>query len=91
MGAAHPYSFVHFSKENRSRYNAFVSSEPDLSVSESIGTYVPRNPEATVLYGAVASHLESFLARQQERERPVPRFVERELRAFLECGILAYG
>ena len=37
------------------------------------------------------SELESFLARAHARERPVPRFVEREFRAFLGCGILAYG
>jgi hypothetical protein len=39
----------------------------------------------------VAEQLETFLARQRERDRLVPRFVERELRSFLECGILAYG
>jgi len=39
----------------------------------------------------VQSELETFLARAQERERPVPRFVERELRSFLRCGILAHG
>ncbi len=39
----------------------------------------------------VREHLETFLARARERERPVPRFVERELRAFLACGILAHG
>jgi len=33
--------------------------------------------------------METFLAR--ERDRPLPRFVEREFRAFLECGILAHG
>jgi hypothetical protein len=35
--------------------------------------------------------LETFLARAQARERPMPRFVERELRGFLRCGILAHG
>jgi len=39
----------------------------------------------------VQAELESFLADAQVRERPVPRFVERELRAFLACGILAHG
>ena len=29
--------------------------------------------------------------RQQERDRPVPRFVDREPHAFLDCGILARG
>jgi hypothetical protein len=53
--------------------------------------YARRRPEASVLYGVVQSELESFLARAQARERPVPRFVERELRGFLGCGILAHG
>jgi hypothetical protein len=44
-----------------------------------------------VLCGAVAGHLKTFLARQRERGRLVPRFVERELSAFLDCGILARG
>lgn len=35
------------------------------------------------------SELESFLARA--RDRPLPRFVEREFRGFLECGLLAHG
>ncbi len=50
-----------------------------------------RRPEESVLYGVVQQELETFLARARERERPVPRFVERELRAFLHCGILAHG
>ncbi len=45
----------------------------------------------TVLYSVVHEQLETFLARARERERPVPRFVERTLRAFLGCGILAHG
>src|SRR4051812_16318007 len=36
-------------------------------------------------------HLESFLTRQQERGREVPPFVEREMRAYLSCGVLACG
>jgi hypothetical protein len=51
--------------------------------------YERHRPEDTVLYAVVQEQLESFLARA--RERPLPRFVEREFRAFLECGILAYG
>jgi hypothetical protein len=39
----------------------------------------------------VQAELETFLARAEARERPVPRFVERELRGFLGCGILAHG
>ena len=62
----------------------FGICEPSLA-------YCPRRPEESVLYGVVAENLETFLARQSEHDRPVPRFVERELRSFLECGILAYG
>jgi hypothetical protein len=52
--------------------------------------YIPRKPEETVLYRVVAEHLETFLARQQDRG-PIPKFVEREFRSFLECGIPEYG
>ena len=54
-----------------------------LAVCETVGEYRPRQPEKSVLYGVVAGHLETFLARQRERGRLVPRFVERELRSFL--------
>ena len=91
MAAVHPYPIVPLSEENPIGNYSFLTSEPDLAVCESVGTYVPRNPEATVLYGVVAGHLETFLSRQRERDRVVPRFVELELRTFLDCGILARG
>jgi hypothetical protein len=50
-----------------------------------------RRPEATVLYQTVQHSLETFLARAAQRDRCVPRFVERELRAYLECGLLPFG
>ncbi len=69
---------------------------PELRIRSSgappaIGRYRRREPENTVLYQVVREHLETFLARREERERPVPRFIERELRAFLKCGVLAHG
>ena len=51
-------------------------AEAAFTVCENLETYVPRNPEATVLYGVVSGHLETFLARQGQRYRVVPRFVE---------------
>jgi hypothetical protein len=36
-------------------------------------------------------NLETFLASTREQGRVVPRFVERELRAFLDCGLLCRG
>src|SRR5437667_10784682 len=53
--------------------------------------YRPRNPEESLLYRTIAAHLETFLARQQERGREVPQFIEREMRAYLSCGVLACG
>ena len=53
--------------------------------------YRPRNPEQSVLYRAVAGNLETFLARQRDCGRSVPQFLEREFRAFLECGVPACG
>ncbi|TAK53802.1 MAG: hypothetical protein EPO25_09480 [Gammaproteobacteria bacterium] len=56
--------------------------------------YRRRRPERTALYRLVQQHLETWLARRRERDAdgaPIPRHVERELRGFLECGILACG
>jgi len=54
-------------------------------------TYARRRPEETALYGVVHGHLESFLAGARDRDRIVPRFVERSFRSFLRCGVLAHG
>lgn len=55
------------------------------------GDYRPRRPETTLLYGALQQHLESWLVGARRDERSVPRFVHRELRSFLDCGIPAHG
>ena len=50
--------------------------------------YVPRSPEGTVLYGLVRQHLETFLRFTAETyEKPLPPYVEREFRDYLDCGI----
>jgi hypothetical protein len=61
------------------------------AVCESDCGYIPRQPEKSVLYEAVAGHLETFLVQKTESGRLIPRFVEREMRKFLECGIAARG
>ncbi|MCH7477094.1 MAG: transposase zinc-binding domain-containing protein [SAR324 cluster bacterium] len=53
--------------------------------------YTPRRPEETLLHQTVRESLETFLARTRDGGYPVPYFVEREFRAYLECGILAHG
>jgi hypothetical protein len=62
-----------------------------FGICEAAFEYQPRRPEESVLYRAVAENLESFLALQQERGRVLPRFVENDLRDFLDCGILERG
>jgi len=55
--------------------------------------YKRRNPETTVMYRVLQEHLETFLARLEGGGGGAswPGFVERELRAFMDCGILARG
>jgi hypothetical protein len=61
------------------------------SVCEGAFEYLRRRPEESVLYHVVAENIETFLSRQQDRGRVVPRFVERELRSFLDSGVPANG
>jgi len=44
-----------------------------------------------VLYQVLQEHLETFLERVELDGRNLPRFVVRELRGFLRCGIRAHG
>ncbi|MCX4240579.1 transposase, partial [Paraliomyxa miuraensis] len=54
--------------------------------------YERRRPEQTVLYQTLQRHLETFIADVEDSgERTLPRFVKKELRDFLDCGILAKG
>ena len=55
--------------------------------------YARRRPEQTVLFDVLQEHLETFLALASEHgDGPgLPRFVVKELREFLSCGILAKG
>ena len=54
-------------------------------------TYRRRTPEKEPLYQVLAEHLETFLERTRSSDRQLPAHVEKELRAYLECGILAHG
>ena len=56
-------------------------------------TYRRRSPAETPLYRTVQNHLETFLAlcRDDWEDERVSPHAERELRRYLECGILAYG
>ena len=56
--------------------------------------YRRREPEGTLLHAVVRDRLEPFLAAAHDRSpsgRGLPGHVERDLRAYLDCGILARG
>ena len=55
--------------------------------------YRRRQPERTVLYHTVQTHLASWLelCGGAPQGSSVPAHVEREFRRYLECGILAHG
>ncbi len=56
--------------------------------------YQRRKPERTAAYQVVQYHLETWLDTTREANPdfdPIPQYVERDLRKFLECGILAHG
>jgi hypothetical protein len=76
---------------NLANYLPDDSANFKADVCEREAVYAPREAEESILYGVVAENLETFLARQKRRERTVPRFVERQFRSFLECGIPAHG
>jgi hypothetical protein len=56
-------------------------------------TYKRHEPEKTLLYRVLAEHLETWLAERKAdfARTHFPKFVERELRAFMRCGILEHG
>lgn len=56
--------------------------------------YKPRRPQDTLLYRLVQENLETFLASFREAsldDDPIPAYVERTFRKYLECGIPAFG
>ncbi len=56
--------------------------------------YRRRTPERTVLHELVARHAQTMLAELRDADPDgggLPRYVERELAAYLKCGILAHG
>jgi hypothetical protein len=49
-------------------------------------------PRKAVLYRLIQQHLESFLEHVHDASgKRLPKYVENELRRYLECGLHAYG
>ena len=62
-------------------------------MAPAVATYAPRDPSHTVLYTAIAEHLETFLASLADDPEAtgLPAYVQREFYDYLQCGILAHG
>ena len=74
------------------RYRHTPARTPDWAGSRHV--YRRRRPTTTPLYPVVQHHLETFLAQATESDPMgygVPSWVEKDLRAYLRCGILAHG
>jgi len=53
--------------------------------------YQRRQPELTPCYRIVQEELSTFIQDRELEERPLPQYVIDEFKAYLKCGILAYG
>ena len=59
-----------------------------------VAGYRRRTPERTVLHELVAQHAQTMLAELRDADPDgggLPRYVERELAAYLKCGVLTHG
>ena len=69
-----------------------MSAAAIVCAASRTATYRRRQPERSVLYRTVQSHLATWLElAQDESGRSAPAHVEREFRRYLECGILSHG
>jgi hypothetical protein len=67
-------------------------ARPLANVARLAPAYQPRKPTETILYGVVRETLETFVAHARETyAAPLPRYVERELRGYLRCGVSLKG
>jgi len=69
---------------------ATYETRPGAACAPLPSSYRRRDPEATVLHQVVREHLSTFLL-ECAQEGGLPRFVERDFTAYLECGVLAHG
>ena len=54
--------------------------------------YAPHRPESTALYRTVADHFDALVDHVREHyEKPLPRYVTREIERYRQCGTFANG
>ena len=54
-------------------------------------SYQRRVPEQELLHQVFVEHLETFLDRTRNEDHELPRYVENELREYVDCGVLGRG
>ena len=54
-------------------------------------SYNRRVPEQELLHQVFVEHLETFLEQTRTEAHELPRYVEQELRDYVECGVLGCG
>jgi hypothetical protein len=84
---------VRHPRRRRESPAAQLATSDNASFCRARHIHIRRRPEQTVLHQVVREHLETFLAETRLRGagEGLPRFVERERREFLTCGVMARG
>ena len=54
-------------------------------------SYQRRVPEQELLHQVFVEHLETFLDRTRNEDHELPRYVQKELREYVDCGVLGRG
>jgi Transposase zinc-binding domain len=62
-----------------------------VAVQYDTRSYERRAPEQTLLNQVLTEHLETFLDRARTEDHALPVHVEKELREYLNCGVLGNG
>ncbi|EFK94877.1 truncated transposase, partial [sediment metagenome] len=69
-----------------------ISRQPQRAPDGAPVHYERHRPEQTTLYRPVQQHAASFVAHTEASTgAELPRFINDEFKAFVECGILAHG
>ena len=58
---------------------------------QSLGVYRPRRPKKTPLFQVIKKNYHTWHKTRENKENPVPHYIEKVFQKYLGCGILAKG